>query len=170
MRESYSLWLNRLTIETEGVLITSFACRDHAWPNEIGIAMWRKTGLMSFARLLVYLACALTILAAVNLRTSAVTWEHYRATRGMFYLAGFALVGMLVLWWGRRAAAVLPLRMDPDRDVAVIRFSDKAYARDFRRANVRATHPRAVVAPVFFLRPDFWKLIIVLGLILFLSR
>ena len=170
VRESFSLWLNSLTIGTESLEITSVACQDHAWPNELGINIWKKTGLTFLARMLVYLACALTLLAVFNLLRGVVTWEHDRETGGMFLLGGFALAGALVLWWGRRAAAVLPLRLDQDQDVAVIRFRDKDYAREFRRANARATNPRLVAPPVFFMRPDFWKVVIVIGLVLFLAR
>lgn len=168
-REAYSLWLNRLTIETESVQITSFACAQHAWPNELGIAIWKKSGMMTLARGLVYLIAAFCVLSLFNVWRGVITWEYYNssATR---YLNAFAIIGGLVLWWGRRGAAVLPLRLDPDRDVAVIRFSDSGYARDFKRANARATHARLVEPPMFFQRPDFWKLVIVGLILLYLRR
>jgi hypothetical protein len=164
-RESFSLWLSHLSVETESLAITSLACRDHAWANEIGISLWKKSAAMVLLRMLIYCACALALLVAFNALSGKVPLSGERL--GMIALG---VLGALLLAWARRAAAVLPLRLDPDLDVAEIRFGNAQYARAFRIANARATNPRLVASLPFFKRPDFWKVIAVVALIVFLNR
>jgi hypothetical protein len=39
---------------------------------------------------------------------------------------------------------VRPVRLDPDYDIAIMRFKDEKYARDFKRMNTRHTMGGAV--------------------------
>jgi hypothetical protein len=164
-RESYSFWLTHLNVETESLAITSFACSEHAWSNEIGISLWKKSGAMLLMRMTIYLACIVALLVVFNAASGRVALSG-----GRLGVIAFAVLGALALAWARRAAVVLPLRLDADLDVAEIRIGNDDYARAFRMANARATNPRLVAPLPFYKRPDFWKAILVVALVVFLSR
>ena len=78
--------------------------------------------------------------------------------------------GAWALLWARRVSAVRTLRLDADQDVAVLRFVDEQYARDFKKANSKATSKALTEAPAFFARPSFWKVVFVLGLVAFIAH
>ena len=56
-----------------------------------------------------------------------------------------------------------------DMDVIAIRFSDEQYAREFRKANPQATSRQLTDSPPFFMRPLFWKIASLVGLLAFIA-
>jgi hypothetical protein len=64
----------------------------------------------------------------------------------------------------------LRLRLDRDQDVGVLRFADEQYARDFKKANSKATSKTLTEPPAFFARPSFWKRVFVLALVAFIAH
>jgi hypothetical protein len=63
-----------------------------------------------------------------------------------------------------------PIRVDADMDVIEIRFSDKNYAGEFRKANSQATSRLLTDSPPFFMRPLFWKIVCLVALLAFIGR
>ncbi|MET3130631.1 hypothetical protein AAKU55_000888 [Oxalobacteraceae bacterium GrIS 1.11] len=169
-RESFSYWGTHASVRTESVQLTFFACNRHAYANEVGIFLLKKTAVMFFLRMLIYAVFMMIPLAIVQLVSRQMPLSYYTHNSAALYLMLFGLLGVVLILWARSAASVLPLRLDADRDIVIIRFADNTYARDFKRANPRSTHRLLTRAPPFFMRPDFWKVILVVLAVFFISR
>lgn len=170
MRRKSSYFVIYLRVVTESYKLSFLSCRRHAYKNEIGISILRQTAMMALTRLLIYVLCFSSLRAVYLVISGQLPLSSYTANPAVFIIMGIGVFGTLLILWAKKVTSILPLHLDADMDVAVIQMSDKIYARDFRRANPKATHRLLTREPPFFLRPDFWKAIIVLGAILYFSR
>ena len=122
-----------------------------------------------FLYLSIYSSLALAFQLATGHRTLKQLADTAPPTEFLVYLV-LGWVGAAALLWARRVSAVRTVRLDRDQDVAVLRFADDQYARDFKKANPKATSKELTAAPPFFARPSFWKVVLVLGLVAFIAH
>jgi hypothetical protein len=120
----------------------------------------------------IYISLFLSLVLAYQFATgqrSPTEFVHTAPAALLGYLAA-GWVGTWALLWARRVSAVRTLRLDPDDDVAVLRFADEEYAREFKKLNKTATSNALAGAPFFFARPSFWKMVLILGLVAFIAH
>jgi len=132
----------------ESVRLPVPACRAHADTNQVGGALLGRDVKAIVLRASIYVSL---------LCLGGWLWSAFRGVAAFRDMAVawwlwclWGVLGVPVLLWARQAAWVRPLRLDPDHDIAFLRFKDAGYARDFRRMNARATTGAAVsVTPVW---------------------
>jgi hypothetical protein len=169
-RESAGPGLGYWWFRREYFNIPILMCRDHAISNQIGGRLLERTMFLMMGRAFLYLSMFTSIILLSQFVTRQRSLAHIQDTPGVFigYLA-LGWVGAWALLWARRVAVVRAIRLDPDTDVAVLRFADPDYARDFKKANSKATSSRLADPPFFLARPSFWKTVLVIGLIAFIA-
>jgi hypothetical protein len=170
-RESASPGLGYWRFRREYFNIPILMCRDHAIANQIGGWLLARTMFLMMGRGFLYISIftSLVLLSQfVTGQRSLVQFIHTTPGTIIGYLA-LGWVGGCALLWARRVAAVRAIRLDPDTDVAVLRFADADYARDFKKANSKATSSRLADPPFFLARASFWKTVLVLGLFAFIA-
>ena len=171
-RESVSLGLGFWRFRRESVTLSILMCRRHALANEIGMKLLERGMVMMALRGLIYISLSLSLICAFQFATGQrrpMEFVHSAPAAFLAYMAA-GWVGAWALLWARRVSAVRTLRLDSDQDVAVLRFADQQYARDFKKANSKATSKVLTDPPAFFARPSFWKVVFVLGLVAFIAH
>lgn len=169
-RESATPGLGYWRFRRESYSISILMCRRHAIPNQIGGRLLERTMFIMALRGFLYLSMLMSLGLVFQIATGQRTLTqsiHGAPALFLGYLAA-GWGGAWALIWARRVSAVRPLRLDPDTDVVVLRFADEKYARDFKKANIKATSRELAGAPVFFARPSFWKMVLVLALLAFI--
>ncbi len=153
-----------LTFRRETTNIGFLVCRKHASQCELANRLLERSSIFGLVRVAIYLGLAFCLMLLSSLLTHTTTLASVieRGGFGPILFSGFGVLGIFVLWWARSNASVRLLSIDSGTDVVSIRFHDKKYARDFKRANVKATHRYLTEAPSFWMRPGFWKLVLVI--------
>ena len=168
---SFGLLTTLLRMRTEATEFSFLACQRHAFANEFAIRLLERSLLPSFGRGVVYLAVLLLGLSAFKVLKGETTLAAlFDRGFGFTFFLLFGLVGITAIIWARKVASVWPVSMDQRTRVVSIKFSNDNYAKDFRRANARATHRLLTARPVFFLRPRFWGWVIFLAFLVFVFR
>jgi len=168
---SFSVVTTLMRMQTEVTTFRFPVCREHAFSNEVGIRLLEKALPLNLLRGLIYLAFYLFCDTTVRiLMGDSARWLRLRHDFVFDGFMLFGLLGMITLLWARRAAATRPMKLDMDSSIVTIRFRDAQYARDFKRANAKATHRLSTAGRVFFLRPAFWKWVFGLGLAFFIYQ
>jgi hypothetical protein len=145
-------------------------CRRHAFSNQLGSWLLRPGIFMMLGRGFLYLSMYSSLVIAFQLVTGRRTVQQLVDTAPpmpflVYLVMGWVAAGALL--WARRVSAVRTVRLDRDQDVAVLRFADDQYAREFKKANPKATSKELTAALPFFARPSFWKVVLVVGLVAF---
>jgi hypothetical protein len=148
-------------------------CSKHSSSNEFGMRILEKSLVMSILRGITYLSLAfiLAFLSAKLFWNKSLSEFSYllrwkEISMIIFFLYG--PIGLLVILWARKLASVCPIKIDDDADIISLRFADEEYARDFKRANSRATRRSNTDKPVFYLRPWFWKTLLSIFVFIFI--
>ena len=169
-RESATPGLGYWRFRREGFNIPILMCRDHAISNQIGGRLLERTMFLMAGRGFLYISIFTSLILLfqfVTRQRSPVQFIHTTPKEFIGYLA-LGWIGAWALLWARRVAAVRAIRLDPDTDVVVLRFADPDYARDFKKANSKATS-RLADPPFFLARASFWKMVLVIGLFAFIA-
>jgi len=151
----------------ESVGISVPTCRAHADTNQVGGALLGRDIKSIVLRASIYFS----LLCLAGSLRSALSPLGGGAFVGMdigwWLLCLWGPLGVALLLWARQVAAVRPIRLDPHHDIAILRFQDSAYARDFRRMNARATARSAVaVTPVWRRMTPMKALLLIFALLL----
>ncbi|MFZ6759951.1 hypothetical protein ACO0K9_22360 [Undibacterium sp. Ji50W] len=175
LRETSSYRIVSVVFRRETTSFHFPVCRQHSFQNEIGMKLLERSFSMTAIRGLIYISLVFIISLLYSRfyehrpMTSFIQgYQESKVVTTLFLLAG--PVGVFLLLWARKVASVCPIKIDGSVDVVSIRFKNKEYARDFRQANLKATHRFNTVTPIFFLRPWFWMMVIFVCLFLFLLR
>jgi hypothetical protein len=157
-------------IKQEIISIPILMCREHAIQNEIGGKILERGIAMNLFRGVVYISIVFSIVILIQIGTGQRAFASLVQldSRRLLYFMGFGYVGLIAIIWARLVTSVRPVQFDPDYDVAVLRFSDEKYAREFKRANIKATSGALTQSPPFFMRASFWKMVLVVGLLIFI--
>jgi hypothetical protein len=170
-RESVSLGLGYWRFRRESANFPILMCRRHAFSNQLGSWLLRPGIFMMLGRGFLYLSMYSSLVIAFQLVTGRRTVQQLVDTAPpmpflVYLVMGWVAAGALL--WARRVSAVRTVRLDRDQDVAVLRFADDQYAREFKKANPKATSKELTAAPPLFARPSFWKVVLVVGLVAFI--
>jgi len=153
----------------ESVRLPVPMCRAHADTNQVGGALLGRDIKMIVLRASIYLSllCGLGSLS-IQARSGFAGFSAFGDVGiGWWLWCLYGVAGVPLLWWARQVAWVRPLRLDPDYDIAVMRFKDAKYARDFKRANLKATSGAAVDKTPIWLRMTPMKaLVMIVGVLL----
>jgi hypothetical protein len=130
-----------LRFPQEAIRFSALMCNTHAPANRAAGALLGRTVGMLALRASIY-ASLLCLLGSAGFAIRS--GSPSLAMPGALVITWWAwclygVAGLALLAWARRVAWVRPVRLDPDHDVAIVRFKDDRYARDFRRMNPKAT-------------------------------
>ena len=171
-RESVSLGFGFWRFRRESATFSILMCRRHALSNELGAKLLEPGMVMMAVRGMIYISLLTSVVCVSQFATGQRTpTEFVHSTPAAFLCfmaAGWG--GAWALLWARRVSVVRTMRLDSDQDVGVLRFADQQYARDFKKANSKATSKTLTEPPAFFLRPSFWKMVFVLALVAFIAH
>ncbi len=162
--------INTVEVVQEWFTLSVLMCRRHAYSNQTGGVLLGYGVPMKIVRATIYLGFVGVVLFFVGAHSNGITLaaEFHQVPWGMLAFAAWGLVGMLALLWARRVAWVRPVRLDPDYDIAIMRFKDEKYARDFKRMNTRHTMGGAVSTLPIWMRMTPMKALVLLCCLLIL--
>jgi hypothetical protein len=148
-------------------------CSKHSFTNELGMRILQRSLVMSILRGITYLSLLfiLSFVSAklfwhISLSEFSYLFRWKDISMMIFFLYG--VTGLLVILWARKAASVCPIKIYDDADIISLRFTDEKYAKDFKRANSRATRRSNTDKPIFFLHPWFWKTLLSIFVFIFI--
>lgn len=152
----------------ESIRFSVLMCGTHAHTNQVAGTLLGRDTKMIVLRASVYASllclCVSLYLFARSRFSGFAAFGDVSIAWGLWCLYG--ALGLGVLAWARDVAWVRPVRLDPDHDVAVMRFKDERYARDFKRMNPQATTGAAVdQAPVWRRMTPMKALLLICGVL-----
>lgn len=162
--------INTVEYVQEWFTISVLMCRTHAYSNQTGGLLLGYGVPMKIVRASVYLGFLCFLLFFYGAWTNGLTLaaQFHHLPVGMLAYCAWGLAGVLVLLWARRVAWVRPVRLDPDYDIAIMRFKDEKYARDFKRMNIRHTMGGAVSTLPIWMRMTPMKALVLICAVLIL--
>jgi hypothetical protein len=161
--------INTIEYVQESFTFSVLMCRRHALDNQTGGLLLGYGVPMKLLRASVYigfLGCLLFLRGALT--GTGLAAEYRGLSAGMLAFCVWGAIGVLALVWARHVAHVRPLRLDPDYDIAIMRFKDEKYARDFKRMNLKATTGGAVSTMPIWMRMTPMKGLVLLCSLLIL--
>ena len=161
------------TVKSDVMRLDIPMCPQHARANSLAARLLEKSLLMQVIRAIVFLGLLMFILLSVSSTVGLISGNKtmaagFRNLGGMLVLPCLGLIGTLVLIWARGAASARPVRWDPDVEVIELQFADARYAQTFSRLNESLTDATLTAAPPWYRRAALWKLLMVVGLIIFM--
>ena len=144
-------------------------CRVHADTNQAGGRLLDRDVAMIVLRASIHVSLLCLLASAwIALRSGFASFAAFGdVSVGWWAWCLYGVAGLCVLRWARQVAWVRPIRLDPDYDIAVMRFKDEDYARAFKRMNHQATSGAAVgQRPVWLRMTPMKALVLICGLLL----
>ena len=144
-------------------------CRMHAHTNQAGGALLGRDVTMIVLRASIYVSILCGLMSIwMQLRSGFAGFRAFGdVSIGWWLWCLYGVAGVPVLLWARQVAWVRPLRLDPDYDIAVMRFKDAQYARDFKRMNLKITTGAAVdKTPVWLRMTPMKALLMICGVLI----
>ena len=162
--------MGTVEVVQEWFTLSILMCRKHAYSNQTGGQLLGYGVPMKVVRATIYLGfvgCLLFFWGAHSNGLSLAQQLH-QVPIGMLAYCAYGAAGVLALLWARRVAWVRPVRLDPDYDIAILRFKDEKYARDFKRMNTRHTMGGAVSTLPIWMRMTPMHALVMICLLLIL--
>ena len=137
----------------ESFTLSVLMCRRHAYSNQTGGLLLGYGVPMKLLRASIYIGLLCFVLFFHGALTGGSVVEKFRSVPvGALAFCAWGAIGVLALVWARRVASVRPVRLDPDYDIAIMRFENEKYARDFKRMNLKHTTGGAVSTMPIWMR------------------
>jgi len=136
-------------------------CETHASSNEWALTLLEGGVFMTVLRALVYFSLFMSCfflyqkLAHHMVLLDVANFLGIGKVGTIIFFA-FGWLGYLTVLWAKRNANVRPLKFKENGKVLTIRFLNRQYAADFKRANPRATQKLKKPSTTFFRNPWFW--------------
>jgi hypothetical protein len=162
--------INTIEHVQESFTFSVLMCRRHAQSNQTGGVLLGYGVPMKVLRASIYLGfvgCLLFLWRVFGWEFGIrETFNHL--SPGILAFCAWGAIGVAALAWARHVAWVRPLRLDPDYDIAIMRFKDDKYARDFKRMNIRHTTGAAVSTYPIWMRMTPMKGLVLICCVLML--
>ncbi|MFZ6870575.1 hypothetical protein ACO0LF_00720 [Undibacterium sp. Di27W] len=136
-------------------------CATHASSNEWALTLLEGGVFMTVLRSLVYFSLFLSCFFLYQKLAHHMVLLDVANFLGIgkvgtiiFFVFGW--LGYLTVLWAKRNANVRPLKFKENGKVLAIRFLNRQYAADFKRANPRATQKLRKPPTTFFGNAWFW--------------